>query len=264
MLPHIELNVRRNAQAIQTGPLGNACSRPHGRPVVGLRAGPSSIRSSELPAKLITPSTSQNQLSFEPHLRAPSNNLNSNNAPSVRDSAVKPDISTGGMIASSRERLHCHASHQQPLQVLVRPLRWGPPGEDIDALRRDMQRASSGMLAASSRVPDGSLQDELIGQVKGHNDKSEDATSISKVDHGLPPPTPSLQQGRPSSSAPGGPPYDFIVGSDLIYYTYSEATPHSKLLLWTLRHVAVPGSLIYLALSLHHNPEEVRKVACHP
>ena len=186
-------------------------------------------------------------------------------------------------MASSRERLHGHASHQHQPQVLVKPLRWGPPGEDIDALRRDMQRASSRQLASSSRQPDGSLREDLIGQVEGHNDKSEDATSISRVDHGSPPPTSSLQQQGGSSSSvpggppyersssrqptsssdhvPGGPPYDVIVGSDLIYYTYSEATPHSKLLLWTLRRVAVPGSLIYLALSLHHNPEEVRKVS---
>lgn len=58
-----------------------------------------------------------------------------------------------------------------------------------------------------------------------------------------------------------GPPYDVIVGSDLIYYTYSEKTPHSKLLLWTLQRVAAPGSLIYLALSLHHNPDEVGREA---
>ena len=171
-------------------------------------------------------------------------------------------------MASSRERLHGHSSHRQQPQVLVKPLRWGPPGEDIDALRRDMQRASS-QLASSSRDPDGSLQEEeLVSKAKGHNDKLVDALTTSKVDHGLPPPTSSLQPGftpgRPSSSVPlgGGPPYDVIVGSDLIYYTYSEATPHSKLLLWTLRRVAVLGSLIYLALSLHHNTEEVRKVSC--
>eukprot|EP00955_Chlamydomonas_euryale_P072981 361582-Chlamydomonas_euryale.AAC.6 len=54
-----------------------------------------------------------------------------------------------------------------------------------------------------------------------------------------------------------GPPYDVVVGSDLVYYTYCDATPHSRLLLWTLERVSAPGTLIYLALSLHHNPEEV-------
>eukprot|EP00798_Chlamydomonas_sp_ICE-L_P022367 gene22367-29469_t len=52
-------------------------------------------------------------------------------------------------------------------------------------------------------------------------------------------------------------PFDVIVGADLIYYTYSEETPHTQQLLWTLEKVASPQSLIYLALSLHHNPEEV-------
>jgi hypothetical protein len=49
-----------------------------------------------------------------------------------------------------------------------------------------------------------------------------------------------------------------IVGSDLIYYTYSEATPHSRLLLAALRAAAGPGTPIYLSLSLHHNPEARR------
>lgn len=52
-------------------------------------------------------------------------------------------------------------------------------------------------------------------------------------------------------------PLDLIVGADLIYYTYSDATPHSELLLQTLCHLAGPGTAIFLALSLHHNPEEV-------
>lgn len=50
---------------------------------------------------------------------------------------------------------------------------------------------------------------------------------------------------------------DLIVGSDLIYYTYSDATPHSALLLQTLCKLASPETLIFLALSLHHNPDEV-------
>lgn len=37
----------------------------------------------------------------------------------------------------------------------------------------------------------------------------------------------------------------------------STQTPHSRLLLHTLHLLSSPASLIYLALSLHHNPEEV-------
>jgi hypothetical protein len=52
-------------------------------------------------------------------------------------------------------------------------------------------------------------------------------------------------------------PVDLIVGADLIYYTYSQETPHSELLLTTLDQLASSETVIYLALSLHHNPEEV-------
>lgn len=53
-------------------------------------------------------------------------------------------------------------------------------------------------------------------------------------------------------------PFDVIVGSDLIYYTHSSETPHSLLLLQTLRWLSGPRTLIFLSLSLHHNPEEVQ------
>lgn len=51
--------------------------------------------------------------------------------------------------------------------------------------------------------------------------------------------------------------FDIIVGADLIYYSYSEATPHTKLLLFTLKRLSGPSTIIFLALSLHHNPDEV-------
>ncbi|KXZ54919.1 hypothetical protein GPECTOR_4g991 [Gonium pectorale] len=57
--------------------------------------------------------------------------------------------------------------------------------------------------------------------------------------------------------SPVRPPFDVIVGSDLIYYTFTPATPHSALLLWTLRRLAGPHTTVFLSLSLHHNPEEV-------
>lgn len=39
--------------------------------------------------------------------------------------------------------------------------------------------------------------------------------------------------------------------------SYTPSTPHSRLLLQALVQLSGPHSLIYLALSLHHNPEEV-------
>lgn len=39
--------------------------------------------------------------------------------------------------------------------------------------------------------------------------------------------------------------------------SYTPSTPHSRLLLQALVQLAGPDSLIFLALSLHHNPEEV-------
>lgn len=39
--------------------------------------------------------------------------------------------------------------------------------------------------------------------------------------------------------------------------SYTPSTPHSRLLLQALVQLAGPESLIFLALSLHHNPEEV-------
>ncbi|KAG2498268.1 hypothetical protein HYH03_004017 [Edaphochlamys debaryana] len=58
---------------------------------------------------------------------------------------------------------------------------------------------------------------------------------------------------------PVRPPYDMIVGSDLIYYSYTPETPHSQLLLWTLRRLSGPHTTVFLSLSLHHNPEEVEQ-----
>lgn len=43
----------------------------------------------------------------------------------------------------------------------------------------------------------------------------------------------------------------------LAVHSYTGSTPHSRLLLQALVQLAGPDSLIFLALSLHHNPEEV-------
>lgn len=52
-----------------------------------------------------------------------------------------------------------------------------------------------------------------------------------------------------------------VCGSDLIYYTYSEETPHSRLLLEALGQLCDQDTPVFLSLSLHHNPEEVRSRA---
>lgn len=46
--------------------------------------------------------------------------------------------------------------------------------------------------------------------------------------------------------------------SPLSSCSYTPATPHSHLLLQALVQLSGPGTLIFLALSLHHNPEEVK------
>lgn len=51
-----------------------------------------------------------------------------------------------------------------------------------------------------------------------------------------------------SSASPSGPPFDLVVGSDLIYYSYSPETPHSLLLLDTLTALTCQSSVIYLVL----------------
>lgn len=74
-----------------------------------------------------------------------------------------------------------------------------------------------------------------------------------------PPPTPrrlALRCPR-QRLAPVPPPYDVIVGSDLVYYSCTPETPHSTLLLWTLRRLSGPFTVVFLSLSLHHNPGEV-------
>ena len=60
---------------------------------------------------------------------------------------------------------------------------------------------------------------------------------------------------RSQALGPVRPPYDVICGSDLIYYSYTPDTPHTALLLWTLRRLVAPTTRVYLSLSLHHNPE---------
>jgi predicted nicotinamide N-methyase len=70
----------------------------------------------------------------------------------------------------------------------------------------------------------------------------------------------SLRWGQPqdvAALAPHQP--DIIVGADLVYYSYTPKTPHSRLLYQALQQLAGPQTLIYLSLSLHHNPEEVEQ-----
>jgi predicted nicotinamide N-methyase len=70
----------------------------------------------------------------------------------------------------------------------------------------------------------------------------------------------SLRWGQPedvAALAPHHPPFDIILGADLVYYSYTPKTPHSRLLYQALQQLAGPQTLIYLSLSLHHNSEEV-------
>ena len=112
-------------------------------------------------------------------------------------------------------------SKSQPATLTVRAVKWGPEGEgDIALIERE------DLASYRSLTEEGGAEDQ------GINEQS------------LPPQPPVY--------------FDLIVGSDLIYYSYSEETPHTRLLLWTLKRLAGPDTLIYMALSLHHNPEEVQ------
>ena len=104
-----------------------------------------------------------------------------------------------------------------PALISVRALRWGPEGEEEITL----------------------IEEELE---RGRVDQTC-STEEEEVSH-LKPATTSNH-------------FDIIVGADLIYYSYSEETPHTRLLLWTLKRLCGPNSVVYLALSLHHNPDEV-------
>jgi hypothetical protein len=235
MLAHIELNVRRNAPAIQSGPVGTTRRDrdPRGKPTTGLSVGSTFLRNAPT-AEMPSPSTSQG------HSR-----------PELAGSASTRATKTASVMAR-------HVVHRHQPQVLVKPLRWGPPGKDIDALVR-YAHSSCPQHPLSSRANDqpGGLPQNEIGAEAGF---VKPEAVLSTCNDSANSPTTPQERGLSSSATPAGPPYDVIVGSDLIYYTYNEATPHSKLLLWTLRRVAGPGSLIYLALSLHHNPEEVMRM----
>jgi hypothetical protein len=104
-------------------------------------------------------------------------------------------------------------------QIKVRALKWGPEGEE------DIARIEEEELARGA-----------IDQPCSKEEEEEEGGD-----------------GQPTTSH-----FDIIVGSDLIYYSYCKETPHTQLLLWTLKRLSGPQTLIFLALSLHHNPEEVQ------
>ena len=236
MLPHIELNVRRNAAAVQAGPAGARRGR---QPPPGSRR---EVAASQLTAGVAT---------VPGLIDTPATTPFSTGVPQLRASTESPTLLPPLPPQQQRHKPLVPGYPQPPPSVLVRPLRWGPPGEHISALFSERQRLEEAHAAGSAgRLLPGSGGGAIprpIHQQQPDRDVTDDAMAF-----GL-----TVQQQQRRWRAPG-PPYDVIVGSDLIYYTYSEETPHSKLLLWTLRRVAGPGSLVYLALSLHHNPEEVR------
>lgn len=125
--------------------------------------------------------------------------------------------------------------------------RWRPP-----------RAVAPGSAAASSGGSDGIPAAATATSTSGGSSSLAGAAAA-----GVLPPAPQEEAGAAAAAAGAGgggglPPWDVICGSDLIYYTYSEATPHSRLLLAALRQLAAPSTLIVLSLSLHHNPEEVR------
>ncbi|GBF98660.1 hypothetical protein Rsub_11654 [Raphidocelis subcapitata] len=124
-----------------------------------------------------------------------------------------------------------------PAAALVAPLSWGDAG-DAEAVARLAQR----------RWP---LPRGAAGERSGIATTSGGGGTGGTAGSG--------GGGGGGGGGPPLPPWDAIVGSDLIYYSYSEATPHSRLLLSALRQLAAPATLIVLSLSLHHNPEEVAR-----
>ncbi|GAX80365.1 hypothetical protein CEUSTIGMA_g7804.t1 [Chlamydomonas eustigma] len=193
MIPHMEMNVRRNLEAIRAGPITARSARS---PRAFTSAAPG-ITPPGTPAEDMKPSASAQPID---------------------------DNTTDGRACTNMLGPVIAKVPQIP-QVYVRSLKWGPPGHDLAALKEEAEKKKS----ITSRMSQQHQQKYII------------SSSHNVIQNEVP-----------------GLPYDVIVGSDLIYYTYCEETPHTKLLLWTLERVATPDSLIYFALSLHHNPDEVQ------
>lgn len=159
-----------------------------------------------------------------------------------------PEVLACKLACCGRACAH-QVAHPTPCNLPSQPLHWGPAGQaDIDRL------AALGTAAASGPAGGAPAQSSPAAGGPG-----------ALLRAGGVPTSPGLQGpgvrvgGAPGALLPlagpvrGGPPYDLIVGSDLIYYSYTPDTPHSELLLWSLRRLAGPRSLVLLALSLHHN-----------
>ena len=162
-----------------------------------------------------------------------------------------------------------------PARALVAPLSWGEPrdAEAVAALTRRRWRpvplvevpVAVPEMAAVAENGDGAQADSSgSGGVDPAQQQQQQAGEQQQAAGEEPPPQQQHERQEPPAdqSAPPSPqpPWDVICGSDLIYYTYSERTPHSRLLLEALQRLAVPElTLIALSLSLHHNPEEVAR-----
>ncbi|MEW5318790.1 MAG: hypothetical protein WDW38_009978 [Sanguina aurantia] len=121
-------------------------------------------------------------------------------------------------------------------------------------------------LAACRRVSAVTITDlpdmvpHLQHNLQRNADLLEDVPiKVAPLRWGKPDDVAALGPSKGSSKKRSKPHFDIIVGSDLVYYTNSEETPHSTLLLETLLMLASPGTLVFLSLSLHHNPEEVSR-----
>lgn len=145
-----------------------------------------------------------------------------------------------------RHNVERNASLFSKENAIIQPLSWGPPGDDIPKLQAEVQHSQRQGHVVVPRSGLQAPQGAAFRQPGG-----QPAAQISEP-HMLQSPEPSIQGTR------GDPIFDVITGSDLIYYSYTEKTPHTRLLIWTLKQLMRRHTLIVLSLSLHHNPEEVK------
>ncbi|KAI8464948.1 MAG: hypothetical protein J3K34DRAFT_489495 [Monoraphidium minutum] len=123
-----------------------------------------------------------------------------------------------------------------PAQTLVASLRWSDAADAATGAEVPPQPAGQqGQEAAAAPQPSEQRQEQQAAQQQAGA---------------------AEQQQQPSAWRP---PWDVVCGSDLIYYTYSAETPHSRLLLAALRALCCGDTRIFLSLSLHHNPDEVER-----
>ena len=170
MLPHLELNVRKNSRSILSGPFRSpsTSSRGAGASQTHPRFKPmNSDMGRPLPLQQKPSPLQQNQQNHAPA----SSGLHQQPLEQQRSASERPPGQPRFEVA-------------RPPLVIVRSLRWGPPGEDIDA-----------------------LCEERLGKEEEVRQRQQRAVAASSES---PPATQSPSQ--PLQSHPG-PPWDLIVGS---------------------------------------------------